>query len=227
MGIVWSEVPIWWFVARATGVMALFAMGLSVMLGVLLSTRLLPDRRRPAWLLDVHRWLSGICVVGLLAHLASLVADSYLVFGWKELLLPGTSAWEPLAVSVGVIGLWTLVIGTIAAVLRKRLQRRTWLILHRLTYGSFALSMIHAILAGTDATHPLFLGFALAMIVLVLFLVVYRLLVTEAPRRSTTRTGGSADDRLAALRSRPATGARPERARGVAAESDREPASLH
>jgi methionine sulfoxide reductase heme-binding subunit len=182
--LVLAEIPVWWYLARSTGIVALFAMGLSVALGVFLSTRLAPDRRRPAWLLDVHRWASGVCVVALLAHLGSLVADSYLTFGWRQILLPYTSQWEPVAVSVGVVGLWALVIGTAAAIMRKRLTRRAWLLVHRLTYASFWLSCIHAGLAGTDSGNRLFQGLALVMALGVVFLVLYRVLVTEAPKRS-------------------------------------------
>ena len=181
------EIPIWWFLARATGIVALFAMGASVAFGVLLSTRLLPDRRRPAWLLDVHRWVSGIAVLGLGVHLASLVADSYLTFGWREILVPYASSWEPFAVTLGVLSLWSLVVGTAAAVYRKRLSRRLWMNLHRLTYLSFWLSCLHAGLAGTDASNRLYQGLAGLLVLTILFLVLYRVLVTEPPKKTKRR----------------------------------------
>lgn len=188
------EIPLWWLLARATGIVALFAMGASVAFGVLLSTRLLPDRRRPAWLLDVHRWVSGIAVLGIGVHLAALVADSYLTFGWREILVPYGSSWEPFAVTLGVLALWSLVIGTAAAVYRKRLSRRTWLVLHRLTYAGFWLSCVHAGLAGTDAGNRLYQVLAAAMVTLTGFLVLYRMLVTEPPKRNrvTTRLAAAA-----------------------------------
>ncbi len=182
------DIPIWWFLARATGIVALFAMGASVAFGVLLSTRLLPDRRRPAWLLDVHRWVSGIAVLGLGVHLAALVADSYLTFGWREIFVPYASGWEPFAVMLGVLSLWSLVIGTAAAVYRKRLSRQTWLVLHRLTYASFWLSCLHAGLAGTDAGNRLYQVLAAVLMTLIAFLVLYRMLVTEPPKRIRVTT---------------------------------------
>lgn len=188
------DIPIWWFLARATGIVALFAMGASVAFGVLLSTRLLPDRRRPAWLLDVHRWVSGIAVLGLGVHLAALVADSYITFGWREIFVPYASGWKPFAVMLGVLSLWSLVIGTAAAVYRKRLSRRTWLVLHRLTYASFWLSCLHAGLAGTDAGNRLYRVPAAVLMTLIAFLVLYRMLVTEPPKRNrvTTRPAAAA-----------------------------------
>ena len=96
---------IWWYLARASGMVAVVLLVASLVLGVLLSTRALKPVDSPAWLREMHRWVSMLAVVATGTHLAGLVADSYAHFGWREILVPGASSWKPTAVTVGVIAL--------------------------------------------------------------------------------------------------------------------------
>lgn len=177
----------WWYLTRATGLVAWFAMGLSMLVGIVLSTRLFPERRRPAWLLDVHRWVSGISIVALGVHLGSLVADSYVDFGFLELTVPYASAWRPGAVALGVVAVWLLVLVSATAALRRRLPRRVWLWIHRSSYLGFWLASLHAAAAGTDAANPAYRVGAVLLLTLVLVATVYRVAVTEPPRRRGPR----------------------------------------
>ena len=76
---------VWWFVARATGIVGWALLAAAVILGLLLSTRLARGRPTPAWLLDMHRFLGGAAVSFTALHLGGLVADSYVHFGLADL----------------------------------------------------------------------------------------------------------------------------------------------
>ena len=91
------------YVARSSGFVTLVLSGAAVVWGLLLSTRIIRDRRLPKWLLDLHRFLGGLSVAGLALHLGALVADSYVHFGVRDLLVPFASSWRPVAVAWGVI----------------------------------------------------------------------------------------------------------------------------
>ena len=54
---------IWWYLSRSSGIIALVLLVLSVVWGVLLATRALKPYDRPAWLLDLHKWLGGTALV--------------------------------------------------------------------------------------------------------------------------------------------------------------------
>lgn len=62
-------------VARASGIVAWVLLLASLVWGVLLATRVLKPLDRPAWLLAMHRWLSGLAVVCTGLHLGGHVAD--------------------------------------------------------------------------------------------------------------------------------------------------------
>ncbi len=187
-----SDLPFTWYLVRATGVTALVLLGGSMLVGTAMSTWLFPGRRRPAWLLEVHRWVSGLALVFLAAHLAALVADSYVHFGLVELLVPFTSSWRPVPVALGVLSMWCLVAVSATAALRRRLPRRVWLAVHRLSYVAFAGAVAHGATAGADWSNRAYQALIVLLGALGVFLVVYRLLVTEGPAgRRRNAVGGS------------------------------------
>jgi predicted ferric reductase len=175
---------IWWYVARATGIVAWFILACSVLWGILGSTRLLDRWARPAWTLDLHRWLGGLAVTFTAAHLAGLVADSYVHFGWREVLVPMASSWKPLAVAFGVLAFWMLAAVQVTSLAMRRLPRRVWKWIHFSSYALFWLATVHGIAAGTDAANPLYRGGLVAACTLVVCATVLRSLPVREPRTS-------------------------------------------
>lgn len=165
---------VWWYVARASGIIAWLMLTASVVWGVVLSTKAFPARRRPAWLLDLHQWLGGLTVSFVAIHLAALVADSYVQFGLADLAIPMASAWKPGAVAYGVVAVWLLVAVQLTSLARQRLSRRAWRGVHMTSYGVFWLTSIHAAFAGTDRNRPLYQVTAGAAIVVVAWATMYR-----------------------------------------------------
>ena len=84
---------LWWYVARASGIVAWVMLAIAVIWGILVATRILGRKPRPAWVLDLHRWLGGLSVTFTGVHLVGLVADDYVEFGMRELFVPFASEW--------------------------------------------------------------------------------------------------------------------------------------
>lgn len=147
---------LWWYTARAGGLVAWGLLAASVLLGLLLSTKLLGGRPRPAWLLDLHRYLGGAAVVFTAIHVATVVADSYVHFGLAEVLVPFTGTWHPVAVGWGIVGAYLLAAVELTSLLRTRLPLRLWRATHYLSFPLFALATVHALSAGTDRHALLF-----------------------------------------------------------------------
>jgi predicted ferric reductase len=125
----------------------------SLVLGMLMATRLLKAVDRPAWLLAMHRWTSGLAVLMTAGHVAALVADSYIDFGPKEILVPFASEWESTAVALGVISMYLLAAVQVTSLLMKKLPRKVWRAIHMASYGAAWLAVIHAGMAGTDTSN--------------------------------------------------------------------------
>jgi DMSO/TMAO reductase YedYZ heme-binding membrane subunit len=163
----------------------------SVLWGILLSTNALRGRVRPAWLLDLHRWLGGLTVGFVAVHLGALVADSFVHFGPVDLLVPYASHWRPSAVAFGVVALWLLAAVEVSSLLRKHISPRAWHAIHLGSYVTFWLASIHASMAGSDASQPLYRTTSVLALVAVVFATTYRLLTSASARNEVTRSSHS------------------------------------
>jgi len=177
----------WWYVSRSTGIVAALLLLMSLVLGMLMSTRLLRSVDRPAWLLAMHRWTSGLAVFATAGHIAALVADSYVEFGPAEILVPFASEWQPTAVALGVIAMYLLAIVQVTSLLMKKLPRKLWRAIHMASYGATWLAVIHAGMAGTDASNRVYRVVSLVVILAATSVAVVRVSGSgkRAPRERT------------------------------------------
>lgn len=173
---------LWWYVARASGIVAWVLLVASVVWGVLLATRVLKPVDRPAWLLAMHRRLSSLAVACTALHLVALVADGYVHFGWAELFVPGASAWRTTAVAVGVVAFWLLALVEVSSLLMRRLPRKAWRAVHYTSYALVWAVSVHAGLAGTDVTNRIYQFVALLLTITAVTAAMVRVLT---PRRSS------------------------------------------
>jgi DMSO/TMAO reductase YedYZ heme-binding membrane subunit len=141
---------LWWYVARAGGLVAWWSATLAVLLGLGLSGRAVRRRGAPAWLLGMHRYLGGLTVLFAGLHIGGLVADNYVHFGWREVLVPLASRWHPGAVAWGVVAFYTLLAVEATSLLMRRLPRKVWRAIHAWSFVVFSAGTIHAFTAGTD-----------------------------------------------------------------------------
>jgi DMSO/TMAO reductase YedYZ heme-binding membrane subunit len=175
---------LWWYLARATGIVAWVLATLAVLWGLALSTRALGNRPRPAWLLSMHRFLGGLTILFVAGHIASLVADSYVHFGTADVLVPMASSYEPGAVALGIAAFWVLLAVEVTSLAMRWMPRRVWRGIHFLSYVVALGSTAHALSAGTDAANPAMRWGAIASVTSITFFTVYRGI---APRRRRGR----------------------------------------
>lgn len=212
----------WWYVSRAGGVVAWALVTFAVVLGLWLSLRLSRSRPRPAWTLDLHRFVGGLAVVFTGVHLAGLVADSYVTFGAEELFVPFASSWKPTAVALGVVGLYLLLAIELTSLVMRRIPRKLWRGVHLTSYVLFVIATAHMLMAGTDAGRWALQWAALLGTAVVAFLTTARVLATRTAPRTATRTADRTPSRArpAAVRS----GLRPGVDRAAPARTRPEPA---
>ena len=178
----------WWYLARAGGLVATVVLLGSLVLGVLLATRAMRTIDRPAWLLAMHRWFSALAVIGTVVHLLALVADNYVHFGVKEILLPMGSSWKAFPVTLGVIALYLLIAVQVTSMFMKKLPKRLWRSVHMASYAVVWLAVLHAGTAGTDAGNRAYQFIALLLTIAAVSMVVLRIVVgRKGPERASAR----------------------------------------
>jgi hypothetical protein len=177
---------LWWYVARASGLVTWVLVTAAVLWGLALSARM-TKRPRPAWVLDLHRFLGALTLVFLGVHMAALVADSYAHFGLAELLVPLASSWRPGAVAWGIVALYLLVAIELTSLVKRKLPERVWHGVHLTSLGLFGVATVHTFTAGADAGNRAVQWLALVSGALVGFLLVFRLLTLGARAESRAR----------------------------------------
>lgn len=179
---------IWWYASRAAGIVAWVLLSLTMVAGMLQSTR--GSSPLPAgWSLDLHRFLSMLSLLFLTLHLAALVPDNFVEFGWAELFIPMLSTWRPGAVAWGIVGFWLVVSVQVTSLLRARLPTRVWRALHLLSFVVWVSATVHLFLAGSDVAHPAFRALQVVMIGAVSSMFVRRMVDVVRKRRAGRSVG--------------------------------------
>jgi methionine sulfoxide reductase heme-binding subunit len=186
---------LWWYIARSGGIVAWALLAASVLWGLALSTKVLRGKPRPNWILDLHRFLGGLALIFTGIHVTALVLDSYVHFGLAELLVPFASAWHPVAVAWGVIGLYLLIAVELTSLARKRISKRTWRLTHYLSFPLFLLTTVHALSAGTDRSTLLLQWSVIAVSAAITGLTFVRLNKADRHDLLTSPTAKSAQQR--------------------------------
>lgn len=179
---------IWWYFSRSSGMVAGILLVLSLVWGAFMATRALRPLDRPAWMLAMHRWFSGLAVVGVVVHLVALVADNYVHFGVKELLVPMASSWKPGAVAIGVVATYLFVLVQATSLAMKRLPKRLWRSIHITSYVMTWMVFMHAGLAGTDVSNRVYQVVALLLAIIAVTATMLRVILGRfGDRRAGSR----------------------------------------
>lgn len=157
-----------WYTARASGIVAYGLLSAGVIWGLAFSTRVTGRRPRPAWLLDLHRFLGAAALVFVAVHVTSILLDTYVHFGLVEVIVPFVGSWHPAAVAWGITAMYALVAVELTSLAKAKLPKRIWRGTHYAAFVAFALATVHGLTAGTDRhTWGLDAMFALASVVVV------------------------------------------------------------
>jgi len=178
---------LWWYAARAGGIVAWAMLAASVIWGLALSTKALGPKPRPNWMLDLHRFLGGAAVVFTAVHVVSIILDSYVHFGLAEVLVPFVGTWHPMAVAFGIVGMYLLLAVQLTSMLRKHLSKKVWRATHLLSFPLCASATAHALTAGTDRASTLLLAGIGLPTAAILGLVGVRLWKLEHPAEKPVR----------------------------------------
>ena len=198
---------VWWYVARASGLIAWALLAASVVGGLLLATQLTRGRAR-RWTQGLHEFVGPLAVVFTVIHLASVLASVQLQISLPELVVPFIRPANPMAQGCGVLALYLLTALALTSTARTLLSWRWWRRLHLLAYPLFGLACAHTVLAGSDTTRAVVHWVSLVVGVVILFLAALRILTARPARRSAVVPADLGDPELPVLRSpqpRPAT----------------------
>lgn len=164
----------WWFLTRSSALISWFLLSITVIWGILLSTRVFRSFDNPAWLRELHKFISTLGYVFAGVHLFSLFMDSYIQFSLTDFLIPfqaeyaraDVAALGNMPTALGVISMYLMTLILITSWLMRRIPRKLWKFIHMQSYFLILAVSLHAGWTGSDTKSQIYMYFSIALITL-------------------------------------------------------------
>ena len=139
-----------WYATRATGLVTLLLLTVSVLLGILTAGRF-STQRWPRFLSQgLHRNVSLLVLVFLALHVGTTVIDTYTSIPLTAAFIPFASSYKAAWLSLGAVALDMLIALIVTSLLRARIGHRAWRRVHWLAYACWPVAVAHGLGTGTD-----------------------------------------------------------------------------
>jgi sulfoxide reductase heme-binding subunit YedZ len=179
---------VFWLASRATGIIAMIFLAVSVALGLAMAGRLSRRPLLPATLRHFHESLTLVTLALIVAHGGLLLFDSWLRPGLVGITLPLSLHYRPVFTGIGIIAGWLAALLGLSFYFRKRIGVKTWRFMHRFTIIVYLLALGHVLGSGTDAHSPWMIVLLTVLSAPIVFVFTYRALPGEPPRRPVVAT---------------------------------------
>jgi len=172
--VVTSSTPLW-YLTRATGLVALVLLTLSMAAGLLSSVRY----QRPAWprfvTIGLHRNTALLALAFTGLHIVTTLADSFVPIRIQDVVIPFISAYRPLWLGLGAIAFDLMLALAVTSLLRTQMSYRSWRLVHWSAYLCWPVAVLHGLGTGSDTTVRWVLALTVACVALVAALTAWRL----------------------------------------------------
>ena len=174
----------WWLASRASGLLALVLVTVSVGIGLTMSGKLM---RRPGLsptLMAVHEQTALAGLIAIAVHGITLLGDPWLHPGVAGVTVPFAMDFRTAFTGLGIIAGYLAAFLGLSFYVRKRVGPKLWRKAHRATVVVYALGLAHALGAGSDASAVWFRWWVILTTPLIGGLFVHRVLSGGARRRA-------------------------------------------
>jgi methionine sulfoxide reductase heme-binding subunit len=182
----------WWLASRASGLVALALITLSVGVGLAMAGRAFQRPGLPRKLMALHEHAALAGLIAIAVHGITLLGDHWLHPGPAGIAVPFVMSYRPLFTGLGIVAGYLAAALGLSFYARRRIGPKLWRKLHRATIVVYALAVVHTLGAGTDATQA-WLRWAMAITgAPILYLLTLRLLPQRPRGERRARTGTKA-----------------------------------
>lgn len=180
-----AEPKAYWYLARSSAMVAYALLWLSMVFGLLMTNRLARLWPGGPVAFDLHQHTSLLGLAFGIFHGLILLGDTYIEASLWQLLVPfAYQGFAPFWVGLGQLALYGLALVGLSFYVKDRIGRTMWRLIHFLSFLVFILALGHGIWSGSDSSNGLISGFYWLSGATILFLTVYRMLVSRQPKRS-------------------------------------------
>jgi sulfoxide reductase heme-binding subunit YedZ len=136
-----------WYLIRATGVVSLLLLTVAFALGIATANRWAPPGARLHVTRRIHRNASLLAVVFVLGHVVTSLIDPDAQVELVAAIIPFAS---PFWLATGVVSLDLVAAIAVTSLGRRRLDYRTWRLVHWSAYAAWPLAVAHGLGMGSD-----------------------------------------------------------------------------
>lgn len=147
-----------WYLTRATGLVALVLLTISVVMGIVASIGWATEHWPRFLSQRMHRDVSLFCLGFVALHVLSTVSDGYVDIGLSSAFLPFQTSYRPVWISFGALAFDLMLAVMITSALRRRIGYSSWRFVHWLAYVCWPIALIHSLGGGSDSSLPLVLA---------------------------------------------------------------------
>jgi methionine sulfoxide reductase heme-binding subunit len=140
-----------WQFIRSSGMTAYILFTISTLWGLALSSKIVKDWSPGTLSMLLHTTVSWLGVGFAALHAFMLLFDEYVPYQPVELAIPFIGPYRPLAVGLGTLSFWIMLLVALSFKFKKQLGHHRWKLLHYTSYAGFFMVTAHALFAGTDA----------------------------------------------------------------------------
>ena len=178
-----DQPTVFWMLSRGTAMVAFGLLWMSLAMGLLITNRLARAWPGGPAAFDLHQYLSILGLGFALAHGTVLLGDRFMNYSLVQILVPfATQAYRPLWVGLGQIAFYIWGILVLSFYVRRQIGNSTWRLVHYASFVSFLMALVHGLASGTNSGELWAKDMYWAAGGLLLFLLIYRLLVTATRR---------------------------------------------
>ncbi|MFA7295759.1 MAG: hypothetical protein WC211_01070 [Dehalococcoidia bacterium] len=182
-----ADLPWLWWASRSSGLVAYLAMALSMLFGVLITSRGLDAVMARKTVLELHQQWTLAAVVSTVVHVLTVVLHAEAKVGLVGALVPFASTTLTGPLALGIVGMWGLLILAASSWLRTYISYTLWRGIHGTAFGAFLLAGLHSVFAGTDSGVPLVQWMYLVTFAVVAGSVLYRVLISIGGERAASK----------------------------------------
>jgi len=190
-GAIDANTPAFWFVSRAAGIVGYVFLWASTAWGILISSKTIRAQVSGPLAFTLHHVTAWLALGFSALHAWALLGDRVVPFSLRGILLPFAAEYHPLLTGLGTLSLYAGLVVSLSFYLARHLGRRTWRLIHVLSYVAFAGVTLHGVRLGTDTSTLVMQVVYLLAGGSVLFLTLFRILVvpigSAAPSRVQAR----------------------------------------
>ena len=188
-----DSVHIWWYISRASGLMAYLLVWLSTIWGFAISSKIFDSFLKREFTYDFHEYLSLLSLGFVLVHVVVLLLDRVEPLSLLEVLVPFVANYRPLWTGIGIIAFYLSLLVTVTFYIRKRISMKAFRLIHYLSIVAFLGALFHGLYSGTDSsldwTQLMYWGTFLSTVLFAVYwLILVRLQNREKSIKSQIRT---------------------------------------